>query len=131
MIDNEYVPCVCANIGPRMLTGYERQRGSVVGVDPPAPWPQSTLYPILHDIEHLLDVVTNDGCQHLDDDLIVSCYYAPPKMIPLMRRIAFSTKYVWVVAYSETMEDEDRYSDDEETEEDVDSKDQEEDSNSD
>ena len=56
---------------------------------------------------HLLKGVMDDGWQHLDQDLIASCYHAPHDWVPLMRRIAVAAKYVWVAALGDVSMDDD------------------------
>ena len=52
-------------------------------------------------VERLLEGVTDDGWQHLDDELITTCYHAPCEWIPLMKRIAVAADYVQEVFYDE------------------------------
>ena len=49
-------------------------------------------------MESVLEGVMDDGWQNLDQDLIASCYHAPHKWVPLMRRIVVAAEYVWATA---------------------------------
>ena len=49
-------------------------------------------------MERLLEGVTDDGWQYLDDNLIAACYRAPLEWLSQMRRIVVVVVYVKAVA---------------------------------
>ena len=52
----------------------------------------------IDDMERFLEGVTDDGWQHLDNDLIFACYRSPPEWISLVRRIMVVVEYIKPVA---------------------------------
>ena len=63
-------------------------------LDPPTQGRLSTLTSLHREIENFIDGMTDDGWKHLDDNLIDSCYRAPPKWIPLLKRITVAADYI-------------------------------------
>ena len=109
LIDTDEIRCPCADIEPQPLVFYQRHRGRVEGLDPPAHRHkrcQSALDSLRLDVERLLEGVTDNGWKHLNNDLIVACYHAPVEWIPLMRRIAVATEYVRAVAQGDVLVEE-------------------------
>ena len=66
-------------------------------------------------MERLLEGVTDDGWQYLDDDLIIACYHAPPQWIPLMKRIVVATEYVRAATQGDISTEDDNTSNEEDT----------------
>ena len=99
--DTDDILCACVYMGLHPPAGYQRCGGKVEGLDQRAHGNrrcQRTLDSIPSDIECLLDGVTNDNQQYMNNDLITTCYHAPPEWIPLMRRIAVTAEYVRATA---------------------------------
>ena len=101
-------------------------------MDPPIPISQRSLWSLSCDIRSLLEGVTNDVWQHLDDDMIYSCYCMPLEWIPLMKRIAVAIEYVQAATQGDaSMEDEEKSNEEEALEEETKSEEEDDDFDSD